>query len=133
MKIQDWACKWRMMFNPDLVKQTLEVVFSKKINPSIYLSLFYNNSKIEQTKTEKTSWFKSRPKIKISVQCKIKNKNIYIFKRWPPSQIATYILARTSLLTIVYKASFMINFRMNLSQITSTFYKKRSFTNSCAY
>ena len=40
-KISEWAYKWKMLFNPDLTKQTQEVIFSRKNfktdDPIVYL------------------------------------------------------------------------------------------------
>ena len=33
-KISEWACKWKMSFNPDLNKQAQEVLFSRNLNKS---------------------------------------------------------------------------------------------------
>ena len=34
-KISEWACKWKISFNPDLNKQVQEVIFSRKLHKSI--------------------------------------------------------------------------------------------------
>ena len=34
-KISEWACKWKISFNPDLNKQVQEVIFSRKLHRSI--------------------------------------------------------------------------------------------------
>jgi hypothetical protein len=31
MNITEWAHQWKMLFNPDMTKQSVEVVFSKKV------------------------------------------------------------------------------------------------------
>lgn len=53
VKIQDWACEWKMSFNLDTAKQAQDVVFYTKVNLSSHLSLLFKNLKIKQTKTQK--------------------------------------------------------------------------------
>ena len=53
VKIRDWAFNLNMSFNPDLLKQAKEVIFSKKFIPGIHPSLPFNNLLTEQTTTQK--------------------------------------------------------------------------------
>ena len=41
--IQNWAHQWKMVFNPDITKQTIEIVFSVKNNKPIHPPLSFNN------------------------------------------------------------------------------------------
>ena len=47
-RITDWAHAWKMLFNPDLSKQAVEVVFSKKRTKSIVLPLTFNGIAVKQ-------------------------------------------------------------------------------------
>ena len=51
--ISDWAHQWKMSFNPDPAKQAQEVIFSrKKIKPS-HPEIFFNNSPVFQSSSQK--------------------------------------------------------------------------------
>ena len=41
--INTWAHQWRKLFNPDPMKQAVEITFSTKRNPINYSSLEFNN------------------------------------------------------------------------------------------
>ena len=43
-KINKWAFKWKMGFDPDDNKQAQEVIFSRKLNKPNYPSLNFNNT-----------------------------------------------------------------------------------------
>ena len=53
LKIQDWSNQRKMLFNPDQTKQAQEVVFSRKTNIIRRPSLYFNNTRIEQTPFQK--------------------------------------------------------------------------------
>ena len=53
VKIRNWAFNWKMLFSPNPNKQAKEIVFSKKLIPCNHPSLFFNNSVIEHTTTQK--------------------------------------------------------------------------------
>ena len=40
--INIWANQWKMIFNPDISKQAVEVVFSKKQPPTVFSDLNFN-------------------------------------------------------------------------------------------
>ena len=40
-EISEWVHKWKMSFNPDLSKQTQEVIFSRKQAKSVYPDLVF--------------------------------------------------------------------------------------------
>ena len=48
-KFSLWANKWKMSFDPDLLKQAQEVIFSRKINKAYHPPLLFNNSTVQQT------------------------------------------------------------------------------------
>ena len=45
-KINNWAHKWRMSFNPDPLKQATEVIFSKKRSIVNHPDLYFNGTQI---------------------------------------------------------------------------------------
>ena len=42
-KISEWVFQWKMAFNPDLSKQTQEIVFSSKTHKISHPKLNFNN------------------------------------------------------------------------------------------
>ena len=42
-----------MLFNPDLIKQAQEVIFSWKLNKQVHSNLTFNNSQVSQTESQK--------------------------------------------------------------------------------
>ena len=52
-KVNDWALKWKMLFNPDSTKPVKEVIFSRKINKVDHPELIFNNVKINNCASEK--------------------------------------------------------------------------------
>ena len=42
-KISVWANQWRLRFNPDIIKQAVEVTFSIKTKPPLHPSLMFNH------------------------------------------------------------------------------------------
>ena len=52
-KINHWAFQWKMSFNPDPSKQAQEVIFSRKLQKSIYPPLHFNNIAVTQSATQK--------------------------------------------------------------------------------
>ena len=48
-----WAHKWKMIFNPDISKQTKEVNFSIKTNKIIHMPLTFNAILVAQTSHQK--------------------------------------------------------------------------------
>ena len=47
-KINLWAFQWKMSFNPDPSKQAQEVIFSRKLQKSVYPALHFNNIAVTQ-------------------------------------------------------------------------------------
>ena len=52
-KINHWAFQWKMSFNPDPSKQAQEVIFSRKLQKSVYPPLHFNNIAVTQSATQK--------------------------------------------------------------------------------
>ena len=50
-KINHWAFQWKMNFNPDPSKQAQEVIFSHKLQKSVYPPLHFNNIAVTQSTT----------------------------------------------------------------------------------
>ena len=51
--ITAWAHQWKMLFNPDMSKQAVEVVFSKKVVPSEFEQLDFNGIPSKQEEETK--------------------------------------------------------------------------------
>ena len=47
-KITNWAHKWKMVFNPDMSKQAVEVIFSNKSIPGEYPELIFNGIPVKR-------------------------------------------------------------------------------------
>ena len=43
LKISRWAYQWKMMFNPDTLKQAQEIVFFRKASASNDETVYFNN------------------------------------------------------------------------------------------
>ena len=43
LRLQNWAHQWKMVFNRDITKQAIEIVFSVKNNKPIHPPLSFNN------------------------------------------------------------------------------------------
>ena len=41
--VTDWAHQWKVIFNPDITKQAIEVIFSVKKNKLAHRELFFND------------------------------------------------------------------------------------------
>ena len=52
-KISCWAFDWKMSFNPDPSKQAQEVIFSRKIQKTCHLSIYFNNKLVKQVPSQK--------------------------------------------------------------------------------
>ena len=53
LKISQWEYQWKMSLNPDVSKQTQEVIFFRKKNVSNHLAVFFNNFPINRKSTQK--------------------------------------------------------------------------------
>ena len=54
-RMKQWACQWKMSFNPDPNKQAQEVIFSRKLKKVCHPPLRFNNNNVAQG-----SWQKHR-------------------------------------------------------------------------
>ena len=52
-KISEWAFQWKMSINPDLTKQTQELIFSRKVQTTNHPPLYFNENVIPQTTLQK--------------------------------------------------------------------------------
>ena len=52
-QISNLAFQWKMSFNPDLNKQTQEVIFIRKIKSNIHPLLVFNNNVVSQVSSHK--------------------------------------------------------------------------------
>ena len=52
-KITDWAWTWKMLFNPDISKQAVEVIFSNKKDTSVHPPLIFNGIPVKLVKETK--------------------------------------------------------------------------------
>ena len=43
-KISEWTFQWKMRFNPDLNKQTREIIFNMKKTVSMHPAFYFNNT-----------------------------------------------------------------------------------------
>ena len=51
--ISKWAFQWKMLFNPDPVKQAIEVCFSHKRDKVVYPPLQFNNNDVQSANSQK--------------------------------------------------------------------------------
>ena len=83
-----WAYQWKMIFNPDMSKQAVEVVFSRKNIPNIYDELVFNDipvKKVDETKhlgliLDSKLYFQSH----LNEKLKLDRKGIGVIKRLFP-------------------------------------------------
>ena len=52
-KIQDWALRWKMSFNPDISKQAQEVIFSRKLKKAPHPPLMFNSNLVNKASSQK--------------------------------------------------------------------------------
>ena len=100
-KINDWAHKWRMSFNPDPLKQATEVLFSKKRSNINHPDLYFNGSKISRVSSQKHLGMILDEKLTfndhISQKLSKASKGVGILRK------LFYLIPRTALITI-YKS-----------------------------
>ena len=51
--INNWACQWKMSFNPDPNKQATEIIFSRKRKPVNHPPLYFNDVPVASASFEK--------------------------------------------------------------------------------
>ena len=105
-KISHWSYKWKMTFNPDLLKQAQEVIFSRKTVKISYPSITFNIAPVAHTTCQKHLDLYLDEKLSfydhIYVKLSKANKGIGIIKKFSNT------LPRNSLLTI-YKSFIRLN------------------------
>ena len=52
-KIFEWAYQWKKLFNPDISKQTQEVIFSRKAVKASHPAVFFNDIPVARCSTHK--------------------------------------------------------------------------------
>ena len=52
-KISMWTCQWKMSFNPDVSKQTQEVIFSKRAQKLFQPTVLFNNIPVQHSTFQK--------------------------------------------------------------------------------
>ena len=99
--IHDWAIKWKINFNPDLTKQTQEVVFSRKTKKLPHPTLVFNNANDTQSIYQSPQGIILDSKVKFENHLKIVttkiNKTIGLHRK------LQNLLPRTALI-MIYKA-----------------------------
>ena len=97
-KNSKWAFQWKMLFNPDPIKQAIEICFSHKRDKTVYPLLKLNNNGVQSANSQKhlDLVLDSRLDFNEPVNSKINkcNKSIGIMKK------ISLTLSRNSLLTI---------------------------------
>ena len=101
LKISQWACQWKMIFNPDVSKQAQEVIFFRKGITTNHATVYFNNDPVIRENFQKHLGLFLDSKLNFSghINEKIKKatKNINVIRKMNLS------LPRSSLLTI-YKS-----------------------------
>ena len=60
-KIKEWALQLKMSFNPDLTKQTAEIIFTRKTSKRNHMYLMFNNNIVNLTTIHKhLVWYLTR-------------------------------------------------------------------------
>ena len=52
-RVREWAFQWKMSFNPEPSKQAQEVIFTCKLQKKDYPPLYFNDSSVKETCTQK--------------------------------------------------------------------------------
>ena len=52
-KVQDWALRWKMSFNPDISKQAQEVIFRRKLKKTPHPPLMFNSNLVNKASSQK--------------------------------------------------------------------------------
>ena len=102
LKISQWPCQWKMIFNPDVSKQAQEVVFfSRRGTTTNHATVYFNNDPVIKENSQKHFGLFLNSKLNFSghINEKIKKatKSINVIRKMNLS------LPRSSLLTI-YKS-----------------------------
>ena len=97
-KISEWAYKWKMLFNPDIIKQVQEVIFSRKNIKKGHPIAYFNEAPVAHTACQKHLGMHLDEKLNFSIHINEKiakaNKGIGLIRK------LAQILPRKSLITI---------------------------------
>ena len=52
-RISNWAFQWKMSSDSDPSKQAQETIFSRKVQKTCYLSIYFNNKSVKQVPSQK--------------------------------------------------------------------------------
>ena len=52
-RISNWAFQWKMSSDSDPSKQAQEIIFSRKVQKTCYLSIYFNNKSVKQVPSQK--------------------------------------------------------------------------------
>ena len=97
-RITNWAFQWKMIFNPDVIKQAQEVIFSRKIKKLLHPTLLFNNILLSNSLFQKHLGLTLDVKLNFSEH--IKSITRKISKTMSLLRKFQQILLRSSLLTI---------------------------------
>ena len=62
-RITEWACQWKMSFNPDPTKQAEEILFSHKLNNPDHPPINFNNIEVKRVTDHKHLGLNLDPKL----------------------------------------------------------------------
>ena len=101
LKNSQWACQWKIIFNPDVSKQAQEVIFSRKGITTNHATVYFNNDPVIRENFQKQLGLFLDSKLNfsrhINEKTKKATKSINVIRKMNLS------LSRSSLLTI-YKS-----------------------------
>ena len=87
-RITEWACQWKMSFNPDPTKQAEEILFSHKLNNPDHPPINFNNIEVKRVTDHKHLGLNLDPKLSftkhITEKIGIARKGIGIIKHLAP-------------------------------------------------
>ena len=85
VKISNWAYQWKMPFNPEVTKQAQEVVSSRKSQKVTHPTVYFNNSPVTRSSSQKHLGIHLDKKLNFVLHIKEKisktNKGIGIIKK----------------------------------------------------
>ena len=128
-KISKWAFQWKINFNPDPTKQAQELIFSRKVQTTNHLPLFFNENVVQQTTLQKHLGMFLDSKLNFSEHLKTilqkANKTIGLLRKLQA------LLPRAPLITIyksfirphldygdmIYDQSFKMSFQQKMESI----------------
>ena len=100
-KITQWAWQWKMLFNPDISKQAVEVIFSNKSNPTTFDPLTFHEIPVKQVS--------GTTHLGMSLDCALKFKD-HIYEKLAKARQGLGLMKLTKkwlshrVLEVIYKA-----------------------------